>query len=61
MLPKFIKFYFEDAYLLVVSFSRMIKLQHLTQNAINISFIPFSHDDNAKKWLYNMLTDSFIS
>lgn len=36
----------------------VIKLQHLSENAIKPHFIPFSLKNNSKKWLYTMPTDS---
>lgn len=39
----------------------VIKLQHLSENAIKPHFIPFSLKNNSKKWLYTMPTDSNTS
>jgi hypothetical protein len=36
----------------------MIQIQQLTADAIKLRFIPFALKDQAKKWLYSLVTDS---
>jgi len=61
MLPKFYGKESEDAYMFISEFEEvctMLKIQHLSEDAIKLRFIPFALRDNAKKWLYSLATNS---
>lgn len=54
MLPTFTGSDSEDVYLFISEFQEMcvmIKQQHLSEDTINLRFIPFALNDDAKKWL----------
>ena len=64
MLPKFAGVESEDAYMFISEFEEvcaMLKIQHLTEDAIKLRFIPFALRDLAKKWLYSLETNSIKS
>ena len=39
----------------------MLKIQHLSDDAVKLRFIPFALRDNAKKWLYSLVTNSITT
>jgi hypothetical protein len=64
MLPKFNGKENEDAYIFISEFEEvctMLKIQHLTDDAVKLRFIPFALRDNAKKWLYSLVTNSITT
>jgi len=36
----------------------LMKIQQLSEDVVHFKFIPFALKDNAKKWLYSLLTNS---
>ena len=39
----------------------MMKIKQLTDDGVKLRFIPFSLRDNAKKWLYSLITNSITT
>ena len=39
----------------------MMKIKQLNDDGVKLRFIPFSFRDNAKKWLYNLTTNSIAT
>ena len=61
MLSKFSGPESDDAYIFINEFKEvctMMKIQQLSDNAVNLTFILFVLPDNAKKWLYSLATNS---
>ena len=64
ILPKFHRLESADAYMFITEFEEvcaLFKIQHLSEDAIKLRFIPFALKGTAKKWLYSLTTSSITT
>ena len=59
MLPKFTGL--EDTYLFLSEFEEvcnMIRFHNVNTDVVKLRFVPFTLEDNAKRWMYSLLANS---